>query len=147
MLKHTHLGYASSVRTSRSSSITHAHTSSCLMEIWFMMTHTSHIHTPIPMPTLDCLHRRIFLFHAYRSGFFARIRRYTQLTYVFQQYATSFLSRDGRIDDCTVRHPDVERPFSSSLFVSYAYCFCFVFNNLSVTLIFLFFLVAEKNEL
>ena len=41
-----------------------------------------------------------------------------QLSYLFHQYAKSFLSTDGRIADCTVRHPGVERPFSSKVFVS-----------------------------
>ena len=40
------------------------------------------------------------------------MRRYTQLAYLFHQCATG-LSRDSRIADCTVRHPGVERPFSS----------------------------------
>ena len=43
----------------------HTHTSSCLLEIWLMMTHT---YTPIPMPTLECLHKHIFLLHVYRSS-------------------------------------------------------------------------------
>ena len=63
------------------------------------------------MPTLDCLHKHIFLLDVYRSVFLARMRRYKQLTYLFHQCATSLLSRDGRI----VRHPGVERPFSSLL--------------------------------
>ena len=41
------------------------------------------------------------------------MRRYTQLAYLFHQCATSLLSRDGRIAYCTVRHPGVERLFSS----------------------------------
>ena len=44
------------------------------------------------------------------------MRRYTQLAYLFHQCATSLLSRDSRIADCTVRHPGVERPFSSLAF-------------------------------
>ena len=71
-------------------------------------------HTLIPMPTLDCLHRHIFLLHVYRSVALARMRRYMQLAYLFHQYAKSLLSTDGRIVDCTVNHPGVERPFSSS---------------------------------
>ena len=94
----------------------HTHTSSCLLEIWLTMTHT---YTPIPMPTLYCLHKHIFLLHVYRSVFLARMRRYTQLAYLFHKCAMSLLSRDGRIADCTVRHPSVERPFSSLL---YSYC-------------------------
>ena len=35
--------------------------------------------------------------------------------YLFHQCATSLLSRDSRIADYTVRHPGVERPFSSLL--------------------------------
>ena len=73
-----------------------------------MMTH---IHTPIP--TFDCVAQHIFHFHVYRSVSLARMRRYTQLVYLFHQCATSLLSRDGRIADCTVRHPGVERPVSS----------------------------------
>ena len=65
------------------------------------------------MPTLDCLHRHIFLLHVYRSVSLARMRRYMQLAYLFYQCAKSLLSRDGRIADCTVRHPGVERPFFS----------------------------------
>ena len=65
------------------------------------------------MPTLDCLHKHIFLLHVYWSVFVARMRRYTQLAYLFHQCATSLLSRDSRIADCAVRHPGVERPFSS----------------------------------
>ena len=90
---------------------THTNTSRCLLEIWLMMTHT---YAPIPMPTLDCLHKHIFL-HVYRSVFLARMWRYTQLVYLFHQCASSLLSRDGRIANCTVRHPGVERPLSSSI--------------------------------
>ena len=70
-------------------------------------------HTPIPMLTLDCLHRYIFLLHVYRSVSLAHMRRYMQLVYLFYQRAKSLLSRDSRIADCTARHPGVERPFSS----------------------------------
>ena len=87
---------------------THTQVATCLLEIWLMMTHTYR-----PMPTVDCLHKHIFLLHVYRSDFLARMRRYTQLTYLFHQCAASPLIRDGRIADCTVRHPGVERPFSS----------------------------------
>ena len=40
------------------------------------------------------------------------MRLYMQLANLFHQCAISLLSRDGRIADCTVRHPGVERPFS-----------------------------------
>ena len=78
----------------------------------------------MPMPTLDSLHTHIFLFHVYISVSLARMRRYTQLAYLFHQCATNLLSRNGRIADCTVRHPGVDRPFSS-------YCFKFylIFYN------------------
>ena len=33
--------------------------------------------------------------------------------YLFHQCATSLLSKDGHITDSIVRHPDMERPFSS----------------------------------
>ena len=65
------------------------------------------------MGTLDCLHKHMFLLCIYRSVSLARMRRYTQLAYLFHQCATNLLSRDGRIADCTVRHPGVARPFSS----------------------------------
>ena len=71
-----------------------------------MVMHTS-------IPTFDCVAQHIFLFHVYRSVSLARMRRYTQLAYLFHQCATSLLSKDSRIADCTVRHPGVERPFSS----------------------------------
>ena len=75
----------------------------------------THIHTPIP--TFGCVAKHIFLFHVYRSVSLARMRRYTQLAYLFHQCATSLLSRDSRIADCTVRHPGVKRSFSSYLFM------------------------------
>ena len=43
------------------------------------------------------------------------MRCYTQLAYLFHQCATSLLSRESRIADCTVRHPGVERLVSSIL--------------------------------
>ena len=67
----------------------------------------THIHTPIS--TLHCLHRHIFFLYVYRSISLARM----QSAYLFHQYAKSLLSTDGRIADCTVRHPGVKRPFSS----------------------------------
>ena len=73
----------------------------------------THIHTPISVLSIDCLYRHIFILHVYRSVSFARMRRYTQLAYLFHQCPTSLLSRDGRIADCAVRHPGVQRPFSS----------------------------------
>ena len=72
-------------------------------------------HTPILMPTLDCLHKHMFLLYVYRSIYIARMRRHTQLAYLFNQCATSLLSRDCRIADCSVKHPGVERPFSSHI--------------------------------
>ena len=54
-----------------------------------------------------------FLFHAYRNVSLARMQCYTQRAYLFYQCGTSLLSRDGRIADRNVRHPGVERPFSS----------------------------------
>ena len=58
-------------------------------------------------------HIHIFFLRAYRSVFLARMRRYMQLAYLCHQCATSLLSIDGRVADCTVRYPSVERPFSS----------------------------------
>ena len=54
-----------------------------------------------------------FLLHVYRSVSLAHMWRYMQLAYLFHQYAKSLLITDGRIADCTVRHPGVERLFSS----------------------------------
>ena len=71
-----------------------------------MMTHS------YPFPRLIACTNTYFL-HVYRSISVARMRRYTQLAHLFHQCATSLLSRDGRIADCTVRHPGGERPFSS----------------------------------
>ena len=74
----------------------------------------THIHTPIS--TFGCVAKHIFLFHVYRSVSLARMRRDTKLAYLFHQCATSLLSRDSRIADCTVRHPGVERLFSSYIY-------------------------------
>ena len=82
------------------------HTSSCVLEICLMMTHT-------PIPTFDCITQHIFLFHVYRSVSLACMWRYMQLGYLFHQCVTSFLSRDSCIADCTVRHLGVEHPFSN----------------------------------
>ena len=92
--EHTHTYGARIYSPSRSASITHTH-------------------TPIPISTLHCLQGHIFFLHVYRSVSLARMRRYMQLAYLFHQYVKSLLSTDGRIADCTVRHPGVERPFSS----------------------------------
>ena len=70
-------------------------------------------HTSIPIPTLDCLYKHTFLFHACRS---VSMERFTQLAYLFLQCGTSFLSRDGRIADCTVRNLGVQCPFFSLFF-------------------------------
>ena len=87
---------------------TYTHKQLCTGEICLMMIH-------IPIPTLDCLHKHIFLLCVCRSVSLVRMRRYTQLAYLFHQCATNLLRRDGHIADCTVRHPGVERPFSSSM--------------------------------
>ena len=139
---------------------------------WSWQTHTS-IHTPIPIPTFDCVHKHInfgacfsyalseapplhihtqnrclletwvnmtdaqihtrthagirakihialvahsfftltgaFLLHACSDARNLRI-------YHYHQCGTSILRRDGRIADCTVRHPGVDYPFSSLIF-------------------------------
>ena len=80
------------------------------------------------MFTFDCFHRHIFLLHVYKSVSLARMRRYMQLAYLLHRCAKSFLSRDRLIADCSVRHPGVERPFSS-------YFMC---DALIVSLIFLY---------
>ena len=87
---------------------THTHTSSCVLEICLMMTHT-YTH---PYPRLIALHNS-FLFHVYRSVSLACMWRYTQLAYLFHQCAMSLFSRDSHIADCTVRHPGVKHLFSS----------------------------------
>ena len=48
-----------------------------------------------------------------------------QLAYLFHQYAKSLLSTDGRIADRTVRHPGVERPFSSFIICDHTKIFNF----------------------
>ena len=117
--KHTYIWYTHLQPSQGCFDNTHTrtHTSSCLLEIW-LMTHThththtnTHTHTHLYPRFIACTH--IFLLHVYRSVFLARMRRYMQLAYLFHQYAKSFLSTDGHIADCTVRHPGVERPFSS----------------------------------
>ena len=91
---------------------THTHTHKQLSTV-DLVDDDTHIHTPIPIFTLYCLHRHIFLLYVYRSVSLARMQRYLQLAYLFHQYAKSLLNTDGRRADCTVRHPGVERPFSS----------------------------------
>ena len=54
-----------------------------------------------------------FLFDTCMSLSLSRMQRYTQLSYLFRQCGTSFLRRDSFIAECTVRHPGVERQFSS----------------------------------
>ena len=90
------------------------HTSSCLLEIWLMMTHI-HTHTHAWLLTQTHISPS-----RYRSVFLARMRHYMHLAYLFHQCATSLLSRDGHIADCTVRHPVVERPLFSLFFI----CWC-----------------------
>ena len=83
----------------------HTQTSSYELETCLMMTH---IHTPISTfvcvakhISLSCLQERFSCTHAalHATGV------------LIHQCATSLLSRDSRIADCTVRHPGVERPF------------------------------------
>ena len=69
------------------------HTSSCLLEIHRV---DDDRHTFIHIPTLDCLHKHMFLFLAYRSVSLACMQWYTQLAYLVHQCGTSLLSRDGR---------------------------------------------------
>ena len=54
---------------------------------------------------------RYAFLHDYRSVSLARMRRYTQLAYLFLQCQRSFLSTDDCIADWTVRHQSVELPF------------------------------------
>ena len=87
---------------------THTHKQLCTGDL---LEDDTHLHTPILMPTLDCLHKLTFLLHVYRSVSLARMLHYTQLAYLFHQCATSLFSRDGRTADCTVRHPGVAPVF------------------------------------
>ena len=87
---------------------THTHTSGCLLEIWLMMTHTyTHLY-PRFIACTDAYFSFMFTgaipLHA--CGVTCNLRTY----YTSMR---SLLSTDGRIADCTVRHPGVERPFSS----------------------------------
>ena len=87
-----------------------------------MMTDT---HTLIP--TLDCLHKHTFLFHAYRSVFLTRMQHYTQLAYLFHQCGANLLSGDSRIADCTMRHPGFERPLSSVFGCVFVYIYIYIY--------------------
>ena len=69
-----------------------------------------------PMPTLDCLHKHISSSRL-QERFPCTHAALHVTTYLFHQCATTLLSRDGRIADCTVRHPGAERPFSSIVMV------------------------------
>ena len=102
--RYTHVSGRFFYSTSRSASITHTHTRTHtrLVEICLMTNTHNHAHAWLRCTT-----------HVYRSVSLSRMRRYTQLAYLFHQCATSLLSRDGRIADCTVRHPSVKRSFSS----------------------------------
>ena len=86
-----------------------------------------HIHSPVLIPTLDCLHKhtctswRVHILH-YRSVSFTRVQDYTQSVYLFHQCGTSLFSRDGLIAYRTVRHPDVDRPFSSYFICNISLC-------------------------
>ena len=100
---------------------THTHKQLCTGDFF-----NDYTHSYICPRLIACT--KTFFFHVYRSVSLTRMPRYTQLAYLFHQCATSLLSRDGRIADCTVRHPGVERPFSSFLpfynhcFNSYLFC-------------------------
>ena len=90
----------------------HAHTQLAVYErfSWWWHTHThTHAHAWL-------LAQTYFLLHADRSISLACMRRYTQLAYLFHQCATSLLSRDGHIADCTVRYPSVKHSYSSFYF-------------------------------
>ena len=109
---HSHISGRFFYSTPRSTSWhthTHTHTSSYELEICLTMTHT-YTHS---YPRLVALQNTYFSSTFTEAFLFHALRRYTQLAYLFHQCATSFLSRDSRIADCTKRHPGVERPFSS----------------------------------
>ena len=95
--------------TSRSASVTY--TSRCVLESCLIHTHT-HTHARLLAQTQ-------FLFYAYMSVSLHACSVTHNLAYLFHQYGTSLLSRDGRITDGTVRRPGEERPFSSFSYVIY----------------------------
>ena len=113
----THISGRASNSTSRSASITHTHRQ---LSTGDLVDDDTHTHTHARARLLFQLFH-IFLLHVYTSVSLACMRRYTQLAYLFHQCATSFLSRDGCIADCTVRHPGVQRPFSSFYMCGYDY--------------------------
>ena len=76
------------ISTFRSASITH--TSSCPLEIWFLFTHT-YTHPYPCWHSIAC--SNTFFLHTYRGISLTRMRHYTQLVYLFHQYAMSHLSR------------------------------------------------------
>ena len=90
----------------------HTHISSCLQEIWLMMTDT---YTPIHTHTRLIACTNTYFSFTLTGASLARMRRYPQLAYLFHQCATSLLCRDGSIADftMTVTHPGAERQFSS----------------------------------
>ena len=88
--------------------------SSCILEICLMMTHT-YIHRYPRLIACANTHASggAFFFHTCRSVFRSRMQPYTQLSYLFLQCGTNVLSRGCHIANGTVRHPGVERSFSS----------------------------------
>ena len=102
---------------------THTHTqSSCVLEI-LMMTHAyTHTH---PCQRLIALHNTYFYF-TFPGAFLLHACGVIRNAHLFHQCVTSLLSRDSRIADCTVRHPGVERPFSSVN----KYVYAFIVNSI-----------------
>ena len=106
--KHTHTSRGASFISLPGALLLHTHTQVAVYWrfVWWWHTYTH----PYPCPRLISLHNTFFL-HFYRSVSLARMRRYTQLAYLFHQCMTSLLSRDSFIADCTVRHPGVSARF------------------------------------
>ena len=96
------------------------HAISYLPVIWLMMADT-HTHTLAWLLTQTHTPHGAFFFDTYRSVSLTCMQCYTQLAFLFHQCGTSFLSKDDRIADCTVRYPGVERPFYSFNILVYRY--------------------------
>ena len=102
--KHT---YSSQASYSIFTGASNTHTSRCLLEICLRTDTYTHLHSRL----IACTNS--FLLHAYSSVSLARMRRYTQLSYLLHQCAKSLLSRTDCIADCTVRYMGLERQLSS----------------------------------
>ena len=108
---HTHLE-CTSYRTSRSATITHTHTHThTQVAVYWKFGRWWHTH-PYPCPGLIAC-TNIYFFFSFTGALPLHACLVARNWRPYFNCATSLLSRDSRIADCTVRHTGVERPFSS----------------------------------